>query len=69
MIKFLARAAGGAALAPLLPLFALEWVWRKLSPAFLFRLVGPVHHRIPPARWAHEAARRARVWWAERRGP
>ncbi len=69
-MRLILRALGGAALLPLLPLYALEAVWLRVSPDLTRALTGPVRHRIAPARWAHEAQRRARIWWASRRrGP
>ena len=67
MLRFLARAIGGALLLPLLPLFFLGWVWTSYWPPIQRRLTGTVRHRIPPARWAHHARKRLRVWRAIRR--
>lgn len=44
-LKFLARAAGGVLLLPLLPLFLLERLWDTLSP----RLRKPKRGRKPRA--------------------
>ncbi len=66
MIRFLARVVGGLLLVPLLPLFLLDAVWRRFWPVLSHRVFGPVRHRTPPARWAHHAWKRTRIWWAER---